>query len=489
MRFGTFAIAVLAALVGCAPRLATPMAVNFARQATPIAAAQPTEVAIRLAPSRRKIQSVPGNWASIRITLSNATLLTAPMSVTVNQNAGSSVPAVFSALRPGAGYAVSVKLYSGADLGGYLIDRGSASGITLSAGANTVTIALAGAVFEGTVTTAFPWTFESPAGVVTDAAGNIYVSDGSCRIFKHGADGQVTVLAGSGACAGEDDDDKDDDDEACEGPGQSSPCDGTGSAARLINPRNLSVDAAGNLYFVDSGEAGCLVRKSTPGGTVSTILGAAGCGYSNATNFGGKFRRPEGVVYDPISTHFFVGDTGNHLIRKVTSAGQPSTVTGNQEGYRDATLPSQVKLDSPKGVAIDPTGATLYVADSDNSSIRKVNVATGETATLAGGNGTTANSAGFVDGSGTTARFRSPAGVTLGPDGNLYVADTGNHAVRKIILAPAAGQSVGDVLTLAGTGTAGCGTGQLTSPQQISLGQDGNLYIANTGCNSVAVLQ
>ncbi|MBM3271316.1 MAG: hypothetical protein FJZ01_27085 [Candidatus Sericytochromatia bacterium] len=477
--------------------------------------AERVEVNLRFREAGREVQAVPNNWASIKVTLSHATLLSTSKTATINQNAGSTVPAtgvVFSNLRPGSDYSVSVELYDAQDLGGNQLKKGVANPVTLNAGANTVTITLTdpGAI-SGSVTVAFPSQFtinsvienlNAPAGVVRDSSGNLYVADASCRIFKRTPAGVVSVLAGSScATAG-----------SClrsaetaqwrsANPAPKSPCDGAGTAAKLVNPKNMTIDASGNIYFNDSGSQDCMLRRSTPGGTIETLLGADGCGFSNATSFGGKFRAPEGVARNTTTGDYYIGDTGNHMVRKVTSTGEPSLFAGTQGdagkssgSYVDDTG-NAAGFNFPKGVAIDPGNTNLYVADSSNHAIRKVVISSQVTTTMSGGSSNTSTGPGFLDGIATVAKFRNPSGLSLAADGNLYVADTGNHSVRKVILSPGTGESVGQVVTIAGNGSSGCNTGSgtsialFTNPSQVFKGTDGKLYVANTGCNSVNVIE
>ncbi|MBM3270494.1 MAG: hypothetical protein FJZ01_22900 [Candidatus Sericytochromatia bacterium] len=474
------------------PRLSPPPGVTPAER---------VEVRLEFRDGARRVQEVPTNWASIKVSLAHATLLSTSRTATINQNAGNTVPAtgvVFSSLRPGSDYSVSVELYDAQNLGGNQLKKGIANPVTLNAGANTVTIGLTdpGAI-SGSVSTVFPTTFTTsgvstslagPSGVVRDNSGNIFVADTSCRIFKKDATtGVVTVFAGTGTCA-----------TACnETTAPATDCDGTGTAAKLLKPQNMSLGADGNIYFNDGdGEDNtkkCLLRRSTPGGTIQTLMGSGGCGYSNATNFGGKFLKPTGLVVNTTSGTYYITDTGNQLIRQVTSGGSSSDFAGKkfQAGLLD-DVGTAAKFSSPKGLTITNDNATLYVADSGNNAIRKVVVASTGVTTLAG---STAGAAGFTNGFGTAARFSNPTGLSLADDGNLYIADTDNHAIRKLILNPGSGQTLNEVITLAGNGSQGCNAGSGTGvalfkfPTQVFKGADGKLYVANTGCNSVSVIE
>jgi hypothetical protein len=227
--------------------------------------------------------------------------------------------------------------------------------------------------------------------------------------------GVVTTLAGSAGVSGS--------------------ADGTGSAARFSSPGGVATDSGGNIYVTD---AAATIRKITPSGVVTTLAGSAsGRGSEVGTGSAASFNRPAGVAADS-GGNVYVADTDNSTIRKITPAGVVTTVAGSAglRGSADGTG-SAARFNSPWGVATDSSG-NVYVADSRNDTIRKITPA-GVVTTLAG-------SAGFFgseDGTGSAARFNSPWGVATDSSGNVYVADSGNHTIRK--MTPA-----GVVTTLAG---------------------------------------
>ncbi|MBM3270125.1 MAG: hypothetical protein FJZ01_21025 [Candidatus Sericytochromatia bacterium] len=329
----------------------------------------------------------------------------------------------------------------------------------------------------------------TPTGVVLAADGTLYFGVyGSCRIIKRSPTGGYSVLAGTGVC-----------ETACNPTAApATDCDGTGTSAKLLKPRHLDLGADGNLFFTDgSGSGGndCLLRRATPAGAVETLMGGGGCGFSNATNFGGKFQMLTGIAVDTGASTAYLADSGNHRIRSV-QGGSTATVTGGStSGYLDSATPGLVRFNSPRGIAMSSDKAALYVADSGNNCIRKVTISSGATTTLAGGDGTTANPAGRVDGTYLVARFKNPAGVVIGADGHLYVADSGNNAIRRVYLSAGGGHAVGDTESVAGNGSVGCGTGTGTGlalfafPDQIALGADGRLFVANAGCNVITRLK
>jgi trimeric autotransporter adhesin len=305
--------------------------------------------------------------------------------------------------------------------------------------------------------------FHSPLGVAVDSAGNLYVADrDNHRICKVTPAGIISTVAGNGALG-------------YSGDG------GPATAARLNEPADVAVDAAGNLYIADTSNA--LIRKVTTGGIISTVAGNGTSGYSGDGEPApaARLNRPIGVAVDSAGTlyivdagnnrirkvmtgiistaagtgasgyggdggpaieaplnyvravavdsagNLYIADTGNHRIRKVTPLGIISTVAGNEKYNvgRDPGIATAAWLQTPNGVAVDSAG-NLYIAE--NSRIRKVTagtisrVAGQDRAAGYGGDGETASD----------ARFSEPQDVAVDSAGNLYIADTGNHRIRKV---------------------------------------------------------
>jgi sugar lactone lactonase YvrE len=257
------------------------------------------------------------------------------------------------------------------------------------------------------------------------------------------------------------------------GSGTAGSTDATGTAASFSNPRAVAVDASGNVYVADF--INHKIRKITPAGVVSTFAGSGFTGSTDGTGTAASFRNPSGVAVDA-SGNVYVADYGNHKIRKITPSGVVSTFAGSgTQGSADATG-TAASFNAPFGLAVDASG-NIYVADTGNHKIRKITPA-GVVSTLAG-----SGSYGSTDGTGTAAIFAFPNGVALDASGNVYVADTNNNKIRKIT-------SAGVVSTFAGSGTQGSidGTGTAASfdyPTGVAVDASGNVYVADTFNNKI----
>ena len=295
--------------------------------------------------------------------------------------------------------------------------------------------------------------FNYPFGLAVDAAGNVYVADnGSSTIRKITSGGTVTTFAGSGGVTGSGD--------------------GAASAARFDHPSAVAVDAAGNVYVIDTSNQ--TVRKINTNGNVSTLAGSPTVvGRADGAGAAASFFYPGGIAVTGGGA-VYVADTGNHSLRAITAAGVVSTLagaaglSGTVDGGGSAAL-----FAYPGGIAIDGSG-NLYIADHDNHTIRKMNSSGGVT-TLAGA----AKIPGSADGVGGAARFNGPTGVAVDGSGNVYVADAGNTSIRKIT-------ANGTVTTFAGfSGVGGSNDGvgaaaRFNTPQGIAVDSVGNVYVADT---------
>jgi hypothetical protein len=240
-----------------------------------------------------------------------------------------------------------------------------------------------------------------------DSAGTVYVADiDNNEIRKITPGGVVITLAGLAGAPGS--------------------ADGTGSAARFQGPAGVAVDNANNLYVADF--LNHTIRKITTEGVVTTLAGLAGApGSADGTGSAAQFDGPNGIAVDSSGT-VYVADLWTHTIRKITSGGVVTTLAGmaGVAGSVDGTG-SAARFYEPSGVAVDSAG-TVYVAD--NHTIRKI-TPDGLVTTLGGMVGIQ----GSEDGMGSAARFNGPSGVAVDRAGNLHVADTGNNAIRKGVLA------------------------------------------------------
>jgi sugar lactone lactonase YvrE len=287
-----------------------------------------------------------------------------------------------------------------ADVGGQKIRKVTANGVVSSlAGSGTRGFA------DGTGTAAF---FNDPTGVAVDASGNVYIADrGSHRIRKiiplPNGTGVVSTLAGSGT---------------------SGFVDNTGTAAYFNTPSGVAVDASGNVYVSD--RFNHAIRKITPAGVVSTLAGNGTAGYADGTGAAALFNNPYGMAIDA-SGNLYVADLVSHRIRKITPAGVVSTLAGSGSPGAVDGIGTAASFDQPIGVAVDVFG-NVYVSEVINTKIRKITSA-GVVSTLAG-NGPIP---GFADGIGAAASFNRPAGLTVDISGNVYVGDTNNERIRKII--------------------------------------------------------
>lgn len=303
--------------------------------------------------------------------------------------------------------------------------------------------------------------FNNPHSVAVDNAGNVFVADTDNHIIrKISSSGVVSVFAGS--------------------PGEPGSANGVGMDARFSSPKGLAImqnatgsDPNGTLYVADTGNH--VIRKITPSGAVITLAGSAGqSGSAAGLREQARFSSPEGVTV--ASNGFvYVADTGNHTIRQITLTGNVVNYAGvaGQVGSTNATGVN-ARFSSPKGIVVDSTNS-LYIADTGNHTIRKIDqlqIAT----TFAGSPG----QVGSTDGSGASARFSSPQSVVRESSGTVYVADSGNHTIRRITSAGAVSTllgAAGQVGSVNGTGSAA----RFNSPSMIALSITGELFIADRG--------
>ncbi|MBP6757930.1 MAG: hypothetical protein KA133_01645 [Flavobacterium sp.] len=252
--------------------------------------------------------------------------------------------------------------------------------------------------------------------------------------------------------------------------GGSGATNGTLTAAKFNGPSDIVQDNSGTIYVSETGNN--LIRKITTAGIVSTLAGTGTSGSTNGTGTAASFNSPRQLAVDG-SGNVYVTDYGNHLIRKITPAGVVTTLAGTAgvSGATDGTG-TAAKFNAPFGIAVDSNNNVL-VSDYNNSTIRKITPAAVVT-TIAGAAGVI----GDTDGSGLTARFDHPIGIVVDGSNNLYVIDKNNRLVRKIT-------ATGIVSTIAGTAgvqssTNGIGTAATFNDLRgIALDAEGAIYVSD----------
>lgn len=291
--------------------------------------------------------------------------------------------------------------------------------------------------------------FAGPSGVAYDGAGNLYIAEASTIRKLVIATGVVTTIAGLAGAFG--------------------PDDGTGSAARFNNPSGLVYDGAGNLYVADTNSNA--VRKVVVATGVVTTLAA----------FPAALSQPVGIAYDGAG-NLYVGDYGDSSIKRITVPGGIVTTIAGMPFSTGSTngTGSTARFNQPKGVTLDGAG-NLYVADSANRTIRKVEVSTGVVTLLAG----TALSAGQVDGTGTAARFDGPSDVEWDGGTKLYVVDQNNHTIREIVISSAVVTTPMGRADVTGCADGADGFGRFFFPAAATVDLAGNLYVVESSNNAV----
>ena len=318
--------------------------------------------------------------------------------------------------------------------------------------------------------------FDQPQGVAVNADNTLVVvadtGNSLVRALPAGANPNVQTLAGAPPIRGD--------------------ADGPALDARMRRPRGAALGADGRLVLADSGNHTLRVVRTDrtdpahPVTTVATLAGAAGMpGFQDSAAGPPRFREPGAVALAADGT-VYVADTGNHAVRRVAPDGTVTTVAGDGTPGADNSAgsgPDGARFNRPMGIALQPDGG-LVVADTGNDTLRRI-APDGTVTTLAGAAGTP----GAADGQALAeARFDGPEAVAVARDGRILVADTRNHTVRALDLA--SGQ-VATVAGQAGVGGTQDGTGTdalLDLPAALALDKDGNLFVANRGSSTLCTL-
>lgn len=363
------------------------------------------------------------------------------------------------------------------DAAGNLYFSGGNSVFKVSKGTMTLVAGNSRAGFSGDGGPAVNAELNSPQGITIDKASNIYIADSlNNRVRIVTPDGNINTFAGNGAV----------------GQPRFVGDNGPATQANLHFPGGLAVDSSGNLYIADTADNS--IREVTTDGLIHTIAGNGFAGYTGdaALAIDSTVNHPQDVTVDSAG-NIYIADTGNSLIRKITTDGNINYIAGSvstssgisiaNAGYSgDNGVATSAGLIEPYGVAVDPAG-NVYIAERADGRVRQINTK-GYMYTIVG-NGTL----GFAGdgGKGTSAELNAPLSVALDPSGNLYISDSLNNRVRAV-----AGAGSGNITTVAGnggfsySGDGGPGThAQFNGPRAVATDAAGNLYIADTVNNVV----
>jgi sugar lactone lactonase YvrE len=343
--------------------------------------------------------------------------------------------------------------------------------------------------YSSTPSSALSAQFCTPSGVAVDGSGNLFIADTNNSVIWEVSGSTITLVAGTGTAG-------------FSGDGAAA------NAAQLNLPSDLVVDSSGNVFIADTDN---FVIREVSGGNIQTIAGNNTLAYSGD---GGSALNAElnypGSVYIDGSGDIFIADSLSSVIREVVvSTGNIQTVAGtgvvcaaSTGACGDGAAATSAQLNTPYGVFLDAAG-NIYIADTENNRVRVVNpsasaitiagvaVPAGDIATVAG-DGTS----GYMgDGAAAiSAELSSPSGIFVDAAGDIFIADTDNHAIREVTA------STGLISTIAGTGTqcpqssGACGDGasataaELGLPVGVAVDSAGNIYISDEYTNRIRVV-
>jgi hypothetical protein len=382
----------------------------------------------------------------------------------------------FQPCRPGLRQdAVIVKNASGATLATtFLYGIGLAPQATLLPGIITTVAGTGVWGYGGDGAIATGATLRNPQGIASDQAGNLYIADSINQVVRMvNPKGQISTLVGTGLAG-------------YTGDG------GPAAKASLNTPTAVALDGAGNLYIADQGNN--VIRKVWAGTEQICTIAGGGTGFSGADSFGDGaaaigaiLSGPNDVAVDGAG-NLFIADSFNGLVRKVAAGTGIITVaagggtSAGVDGFGNGGAATSARLRNPLGIGLDVAG-NLYIADTGNSMVRKVDVVSGVITAVAG-----TGQYGYSGdkGSALNAALASPAAVRADAAGNIYLADQAKNVIRQV------SAIAGTISTIAGTGAhrySGDGgsplSASLADPAGLALDANGNLFIADFSNNTV----
>jgi hypothetical protein len=338
-------------------------------------------------------------------------------------------------------------------------------------------------------------TVKNAQGIALDGQGNAYIADTADNrvLFYNATTATTTVFAGTGTSGNS-------------GNG------GAATAATLNGPRAVTLDTSGSLYIADTGNN--VIRKVNAAGIISLYAGGATAVCANPANTRGDgcpgiqatFNAPSGLAADNLG-NLYVADTGNNVIRQIstntgviTFAGGGTACATNTDAQGDGCGAASTTFNGPTGLAFDFAGKNLFVADTGDSNVRKIYLGTTykvtgtstvsailiNPVTLVAGSGTAGTSL-AASGLGIGSQLNVPTGVAIDTAGNVYIADTGNAAIRLVNGANGFITPIVGITGTAGTGTLGgaATSTQLTTPADVVVTPLGTLFIADSGNNRI----